>query len=196
MAKIAAVFPKTFEMLEGARAIAREFAAACPPTDISRVANARQFHDFLAARWRREVPKPAYLADVAACELACSEVRAEVRADLGERDSLPDRTDESAPRHSVRRHPGIILLRCKYDVRRIFEEASGAHAEPPMRDTRLAVTMLAGVTVPAIFELLPVVFDLLAVLDDWTDPATLGRTPEFNRVLDDLVEHRLLEARR
>jgi hypothetical protein len=58
MAKIVTVFPKTFRLLGADRAaivreaIVREFVAACPPTDITRIENARQFHDFLCARWR------------------------------------------------------------------------------------------------------------------------------------------------
>src|SRR5882724_9124668 len=82
MEKILAAFPKTFELL-GSRqdSIVREFVETCPPVDISRLVNARQFHDFLFAGWQRERPQPPYLRDVAACELAC----AEVRVDVGER---------------------------------------------------------------------------------------------------------------
>jgi len=78
MEKIAAVFPRTFDLLGSEReALIREFVDACPPVDIARLANARQFHDFLSARWRRQPPRRAYLPDVAACELACAQARAQ-----------------------------------------------------------------------------------------------------------------------
>ncbi len=69
--KIVAVFPRTFALLEANREILiRQFVDACPPLAIGRLENAGQFHDFLAARWRHEPAKPAFLPDVAACELA------------------------------------------------------------------------------------------------------------------------------
>jgi hypothetical protein len=191
MAKIVAVFPKTFAMLDGKQSVVvREFAEVCPPSDISRIVNARQFYDFLSARWQCEPGEPRYLLDVAACELAF----AQVRVDLDERNPIADRAKRIAPRFGIRRRPAVILLRCSHDVRRIFEEANGEHVEPSERDSRLAVTMPPGAVEPAIFELLPVVFDLLAALDDWTDPATLGGTAELSRLLDELIAHRLLEA--
>src|SRR4051794_29296384 len=53
MHKITAVFPRTFELLGEHRAeIVREFVRACPPTDIDRLDNARQFRAFLLARER------------------------------------------------------------------------------------------------------------------------------------------------
>src|SRR5262249_13175750 len=62
MEKIQAVFPLTFRLLADARAeIVRDFTEACPPIDISRIENARQFHDFLCTRWRRRSPEPPYL---------------------------------------------------------------------------------------------------------------------------------------
>src|ERR1700722_683741 len=48
MEKIIAVFPKTFRLLGADRvAIVRKFVEAWPPTDITRIENARQFYDFL-----------------------------------------------------------------------------------------------------------------------------------------------------
>src|SRR5712671_4814497 len=48
MEKIHAVFPHTFRLLGDARTeVIRDFTAAFPPIDISRVGNARQFHEFL-----------------------------------------------------------------------------------------------------------------------------------------------------
>src|SRR5205807_4206795 len=74
MAKIAAVFPRTLDVLGNDRdATLRAFVEACPPADISRIANARQFHDFLLARCRAGA-RPRYLRDVATCELACAQL--------------------------------------------------------------------------------------------------------------------------
>src|SRR5947199_2734154 len=74
--KIVVAFPRTFQFF-GAdqRPILREFVEASRPTNMSSLTNARQFYEFLLARWRREPPKLAYLPDVAACELAMVEVR-------------------------------------------------------------------------------------------------------------------------
>ena len=60
MEKIVAVFRHTFELLASEQsAIVREFVRTCPPADIGHLTNAREFHDFLSARWRRRRPKPA-----------------------------------------------------------------------------------------------------------------------------------------
>ena len=172
--------------------IVRGFVEACPPVDISRLVNARQFHDFLSARWQREPPDPPYLPDVAACELACAEVRVDTEeaAMTGRRTACA-----SAPRRWIRRCPGVALLRCAYDIRPIFEEAAGEVA-PTERDTPIAVAMPSGADQPRMFELPPAVFDLLAALDDWVDPAVFCDTPDANELIVDLAEHGLLEVRR
>jgi hypothetical protein len=186
MEKIAAAFPRTFRLLGDDRDdLVRKFADACPPTDITRIANVRQFHAFLSARWRRKRAKIPYLPDVAACELACAEVRA--------------RLDEQAdavirplrPRRHVRRHPGAVLLRCRFDVRPIFED-DGAAVSPARRDTRLVVNMPRDADNPQVFEVEPGVYDLLAAVDDWIDPAALGK--ELEPLVRDLTEHALIEV--
>ena len=76
MDKIAAVFPMTLALLgEDRDAAVREFVHACPPVDIGRLENARQFSDFLISRWGTRRPALPYLPDVTACELACVQVR-------------------------------------------------------------------------------------------------------------------------
>src|SRR6185295_14431270 len=116
MEKIAAVFPVTFDLIgAGLDGIVRGFVDACPPLDISRIENARQFYDFLTARWKREPPAPCYLPDVAACELACAQVR--VAPDAGEPATAP----VDAARAGIRRKRGVVLLRAAYDIRAIFE---------------------------------------------------------------------------
>jgi hypothetical protein len=93
---------------------------------------------------------------------------------------------------AFRRHPAIVLLTCRYDVRSIFEGAPTANA-PVCRDTLLAVALGHDTGRPTIFELQPGLFDLLAALDEWTDAADLASLPA--RVLDDLVRHGLVETR-
>src|SRR6476660_3008179 len=116
--KIIAVFPRTFEILGDNRTeVVREFAAACPPTSISRLDNARQFHDFLCDHWRRELPRLPHQPDVATFELVC----ARLRADDG--DGPPDRNGTG---RGIRRAPDVALLRCAYDIRPIFEDGSTA----------------------------------------------------------------------
>jgi hypothetical protein len=193
MAKIATVFPRTFRLLGADRAaifreaIVREFVAACPPTDITRITNARQFHDFLRARWRRQPPEPPYLRDVAACEFAIAKVR------VGAKVQELEPRGEHAPRDGIRRRPDVALLRCAYDIRPIFEADSG-QAAPAKRDT-LLIIMPPGALNPKVFEVLPVVYDILAAIDDWTDRSALGATPEVDRLIGDLAAHELIEVR-
>jgi hypothetical protein len=41
-----------------------------------------------------------------------------------------------------------------------------------------------------------VVFELLTALDDWTDPAAFGDTPEVDALIAELLAHGLIEAHR
>jgi hypothetical protein len=188
MEKITAVFPRTFELLGSNEAgIIREFVEICPPLDISRLENARQFHDFLLGRSRRKALEPPYLLDVATCEFACALVRLDVE------NQPPGKCNEAAARGTIRRRSGVILLRCGYDIRPIFEEGC-RNAIPANRCTLLAITMPPGANQPGVFEVLPMVFDLLAALDDWTDPAALVPTPDLAELIRNLLEHRLIEV--
>jgi len=118
MEKIEWVLPRTLELLGTAKvAIVRDFAEACPPASIGWLANARQFHDFLFQRWLVQAPAPAHLPDVAACELAY--------ASLYGRDERAFTATEHATPGGIRRHPGILLVRCRYDVRSILEGRGG-----------------------------------------------------------------------
>ncbi len=109
MEKIAAVFPRTFKLLgTGRERIVREFVDACPPVDISRLENARQFHEFLRRRWRHTPPMPPYLCDVAACELACARAR-------GATEGRAPEADESTHSPScghIRRGQSSLRRRC------------------------------------------------------------------------------------
>jgi hypothetical protein len=194
MAKTITAFPKTFLLLGADRAaifreaIVREFVAACPPTVITRLENARQFHDFLCARWRRWPAEPPYLRDVAACEFAIAKVRA------GAKVRQPEPRGEHAPRDGIRRHPGVALLHRAFDIRPIFEADSG-QATPAQPDTPLAIAVPLDAPHPKVFEVLPVVYDVLAAIDEWTDRSTLGATPEADRLICDLAAHGLIEVR-
>ena len=189
MEKITAVLPRTFESLgSGEAALVRAFVAGCPPTTMSRLENARQFYRFLCLRWMREAPDPAYICDVAACEMACAELDAE--------DQEPDRARGAvyARQSGIRRCPNVVLRRCAYDVRPIFETQS--KVVPTKRETPLAMALPPGSNGPQIFEVVPAVFDLLAVLDEWTDPQHLDAEPRVAKLLADLASRGLIEVRR
>ena len=190
MEKIAAALPRTFELLgSGQVAIVRAFVEACPPTTISRLENARQFHRFLVSRWVREAPDPPYICDVVACEIACAEVDADPEDRESERMTSADRPRQG----SIRRCRNIVLLRCAYDVRPIFE-AGSEKAVPVERETSLAIAIPPGVDGPQIFEVSPAIFDLLTALDDWADPSGLDAEPDFAKFLADLAAHGLVEV--
>jgi hypothetical protein len=186
MDKIAAVFPRTFEMLEGhSDAMMHGFVVSYPPRDIGRLENARQFYDFLCVDCQRLGRLPPHIRDVAACELALVQVRGRGLA----RDA---KQSENALQNAIRRAPGAVLLRCRYDVRPIFEGHSGA--EPVERETLLGVAMPVGADEPRIFELFRPVFDLLSVMDEWTDPAALVAVPKLNELVQDLSACGLVEV--
>src|SRR5712671_732051 len=137
--KIIAVYPRTLKIL-GAdqRLILREFVEASPPTNKSTLANAREFHDFLSVRWECEPPKPAYLPDVASCELAMTVVR-----DVVEDRERLTRGESDRPKRCIRRRRNVVPLRCAYDIRSIFDAGSGKIVAPK-RNTSLVVILPAG----------------------------------------------------
>lgn len=189
MRKIIGAFPRTFQMLGDEQGIiVREFTAACPPAEIGRIENARQFYDFLVARWQRYPGNPAYLLDVAACEITCAELRAR-------RDDPAVSKDNAgrAPPGAIRRPSWVTLCRCDFNVRSIFEPGTGV-VVPPKRDTRLAISMPRDAEQPQIFEVNPAVFDLLSIINDWTEPPAFGETQEAEQLITDLASRRLLEV--
>jgi hypothetical protein len=193
MDKIAGVFARTLALLGDARAaIERAFADNCPPTAIGRLENARQFHDFLRGHWEQRAPDPEYLPDVAGCELAFAHARS---GDGTPGDLTPDQSLPQSKRpllSAIRRGPDVALLRCAYDIRTLFETGS-LEAVPPRRDLALAIANTPGTREPAIFEVEPAIFDLLAALDDWTDRRAFGETRKARAVLAELVTLGLLE---
>jgi hypothetical protein len=182
MAKIKWALPLTFELMGiGRDEIVRDFVEACPPVSISRLENARQFHDFLSVRWTIQEPEPPWLLDVAACELAYAGIRGDPIA--GRAAALGER--------GIRRRRNVILVRCRYDVRAILEGRREAADE---RDTALAVSLPPGAEHPILSALSPELFDLLAMLDDFVE-ADPSEQPEFARPVADLAGRGLLEVR-
>jgi hypothetical protein len=185
MAKIEWVLSNTFDLLGNAKAaIIRDFVEACPPASISRLENARQFHDFLSARWLDESPDPPYLPDIAACELAYASVRGEKRGLEGTND---------AALSGIRRHRSVVLVRCSYDVRSILEGRVG-EASVAERDTLLAVSIPAGAEHPIVSELSPELFDLLEMFDDFVELDTFSNVPEVSELIADLTQRGFLEV--
>jgi hypothetical protein len=191
LGKIAAAFPRTFEIL-GAdqKLILREFVEVSRPTAASTLANARQFCEFLSAHWRREPPKPAYLPDVAACELAMAEVRDVVE----DHEGPATKGSSDGPKRGIRHRRSVVPLRCAYDIRPIFD-AAPRQAVPPKRDTSFVVTLAADFRDVRIVEVAPVLVDALALLNDWVDPSTLDTLGDRENLISHLAAHELIELR-
>jgi hypothetical protein len=192
MGKVAAIIPRTLALLGGHRtAIFRRFVEMYPPAHIGRLENARQFCKFLCDG-RRVAQELPYVGDVAACELACAEVR-HVAGSL-----RYEAAGEPEAWSAIRRSPTAVLLRCSYDVRCFFEGnlKGDAAAVPPQRETLLIAAWSPGARQAQIFEVIAPVFELAAALDDWVDPAALCLGPEAGALIADLERQGLIEARR
>jgi hypothetical protein len=188
--KIIGVFPRTFEILgANQRLILREFVEASPPTNKSTLANAREFREFLSVRWQCEPPKPAYLPDVVACELAMAEA-----CNVAEDHERSKKEKSDGSKRSIRRRRGVVPLRCAHDVRSIFDAASG-QIVPPKRDTSLVVTLPADCREIEILEVAPVIVKVLTLLDDWADPSTLDALGDRESLVNHLAAHDLIEVR-
>jgi hypothetical protein len=162
------------------------------PSRLARLAPQENARSHLRMTRADPTSLPPYLPDIATCELAVATARLHAEeVPPGEQHSS---TDPRTPLRSIRRAPGAVLLRASYDIRPLFESASKP-IDPVPRDVRLAiVAMPAGH--PEIFELAPAVFDLLALLDDWTDASTFGEWSDAGELTAELLEARLLEVRR
>jgi hypothetical protein len=186
MEKIEWVLPRTLDLLgTGKAAVIGDFVGTCPPVSIGRLENARQFHDFLARRWLSEAPGAPYLPDIAACELAYANIYG------GEKPAFE--TERPAAGDCIRRHPRVVLVRCRYDVRSILE-GRGADVPIAERDTPLAVSMPAGAEQPIMSELSPDLFDLLEMLDDFVDLKIFSDLPDVSRLIADLGRRGFLEV--
>jgi hypothetical protein len=191
MEKIAGVFSRTLDLLGAEQAtLVQAFAEGCPSASIGRIENARQFYAFLSGVWRFRPPERPYLPDLAACELAFAEVRNWV-ADAAAETPNGGGGAQAGPR--VRRHPGVALRRCDYDVRPLFE-ADDIHSAPVERETLLAFAMPHGAADAQVLELDPAIFDLLSALNDWTERSAFGAPEDANALIDELASHGLVET--
>jgi hypothetical protein len=170
MAKVRSLLSRTFFYLgDGAHDLVREFVDAHPPDDIGRLINARQFHDFLRARWAETPPEPTFLPDVTAVELAIAQVRV-----LND-----DRVDNTEPEATpaLRRSPYTALVRCRHDVRAVFERLDGdgsngaESAEPAPDPTPTPTWIVTAVTeaddTPRVLGVSEPLFDLLEAIEGW-----------------------------
>jgi hypothetical protein len=190
MEKIAGVFARTLELLGDEQAeVIRAFAEHCPSVSIGRIENAGQFYGFLTGFWRFRSPRLPYLVDVAAYELAFAEARNSESA------AVDAAAPQGAQPHSasIRRHPGVALQRCDYDVQPIFE-AAGPHPAPVERETFLAFAVSHGASGVGVFELDPDVFAMLSALSGWTLRSAFGDAKEAGALIGELISHGLLEA--
>lgn len=184
MAKVRSVLVGTFKVLgERAAALERAFVETYPATEVSKLANARQFHQFLRGCGEMSPPLPSYLTDLAACEIACAQVRAGQQSGQSEPPEIP-------PRGAIRRHPRAVLLRSRYDIQSLFE--SGSDEAAPEREVLLAVAAPPGTYEPQVLELPAALFELLAELDVWSDPQSC--TGEHGTVIAELANWGLVEV--
>jgi hypothetical protein len=197
MEKIAAVFPRTLQLLESdLDRIVRGFVETCPPLEIGRLANARQFHDFLTSHPHLPGGAPPYMRDLATCELAAAEVRSYTRSGVGAAKNGGIGAGVSFHGRSIRRHPAMRLLRCGYDLRIMFEAGGGEQrVEAPLKhDTHLAFVLAPESGRLNVLELQPILFEVLLALEDWTEPATLGIPPALAGVVPELAASGLIEV--
>jgi hypothetical protein len=180
MEKIEAVLPRTFVLLDAKReAMVRAFTETIPPDSISRLDNARQFHQFLRARQEEQAVGPAWLADVAAFEIAWAEAQG--------RKGGP-RTKSGIP-GSLRRHPAAVLLRSVYDIAPVLQERAD---EAAPHESFLAIALADGKTTPELYVLSRELFELIELLDDFTDE--FAEIPDV--VIADLAASGLIEVDR
>jgi hypothetical protein len=155
MEKVAAILPKTVELLGAAMdELTAVFARTFPPQSARAIDNARQFAAFAPGR-----VAPAFVADIAAVELAIAEVGEAMR-----RARQPARRTKMG---RFRRSPTIRQLRCAHDVRGVLEREA---AEPQARETFLVVAPPARV-----FEVAAPVHSILARMDGGVTPSQIAR---------------------
>jgi len=189
--KIVAVFPRTLRAFgAGQRRILREFVAVSPPANKGTLANAREFHEFLSVCWQDEAPEPAYLPDVAACELAM----AEAGDVLGESDNQAAREALAVSTGGIRRRRNAVPLRCAHDIRSMFDAAAG-EAVLPRRDMCFVVVSLATTGEVRIVEVSPTVLEVVTLLGDWVDRGRLDAFGDRDHLIGYLAAQGFIEER-
>ena len=157
MEKIESVLSRTLALLGAEReATVRAFAETNAPDSISRLDNARQFHRFLRARQEEQAAAPPWLKDVAAFEIGWAEAQGGDVA-LGTKSGIPG---------SLRRHPAAVLLRSAYDIAPVLQERAD---EAAPHESFFAIALPSGKKAPELYVLARELFELLELLDDFTD---------------------------
>ena len=166
--RIRQTFERTATLL-GRRfpAIAREFASSHPPETYERYPDARRFFDHFVEHWAGRPPTPAWAADTAAVELALAGART-LRPTAMETAALAACPTQPSSR-CYRTHPCAVLIRCRYDVRPLFEPGRSGETLNPRR-VCLAVLASRGRRQPAVMELSPEAFALLELSTAWSQP--------------------------
>ncbi len=195
LTKIEGVLAETFACLGGIPdPVLAAFAEACPPFSAARYDNARQFHEFLCRRWQREPPKPPYVRDLAAFEIAYAEVRTFTGAEDGGKAAPHRDAQTDAEGLLVRRRPGAALLRCDFDIRCRFEEGLPSGV-PTRRETFLAIGVRPGDERPGVCAVPAAMFALLHGLADWNrlDDGVLADWPGLADLLRGLAARGIVE---
>ncbi len=152
--KIRSALPRSFEYLaHDPRISIGAFVNQFPPETSTRSDNALQFTDYLHGVWCEEPPDPEFLPDLVALELAmavASASEAEMRA--------PRRSP--FPSGIPRLVPGTQLLRCRFDIRPLFDD-SVERTAPIERNICLAVVMPVESENPRVFEVTRDVYAML-----------------------------------
>ena len=189
MAKIEWVLNRTLSLLGSNRSlIVRDFAEVCPPMSAERLENARQFYDFLSARWQSQSPEPPYLPDIALFELTYAAVRG------GAMRNPAPATGSCLRPGSIRRHPNVTLIHCAYDIRPALEGI--AETAPVRSDTRFAITLLSGVAEPVVCALSCELFAALEMFDEFVDPDAFQDMPGADDLIASLTAGGFLEVSR
>jgi hypothetical protein len=187
--KIHSALPRTFEYLANDSSLSiSEFASQYPPLSATRADNAIQFIDYLHGVWCEEPVDPAFLPDLVALELAMA-----IATAVEPEDPETDRT--RTPRGSLRLPPGTQLLRCRFDIRPLFDNSVERRA-PIERNLCLVVVMPADAQQPRVFEVKPDAYAMLkrirlAEANNSTAGCASGVS---RRLVDDLIQREILEV--
>lgn len=190
--KIRAAFPITLARLDQPPdTVFADFVAECPPRDIGRAENARQFATYLVGLWRHAPPRQACLPDVLKVELAMTLARRAFN------DAARAPPDDARP--AVRRTPSMQLLQCDHDVRPLFDPSSGSDKPAPRRAWLAILPPASGdgaSVTPRVIEISAELHAALMALTEWrpcdpTDPLGIGAPPEIG---DRLIELGVLEV--
>ena len=165
MKRIRQTFARTAALL-GRRfsQVTRDFASVSPPETHQRYLDAKRFFDRFKERWARDPSVPGWALDVAAIELTLAQARTLHPS------AMEKETWASCPRLSsgswYRIHPCVLLLRCRHDVRPLFEPDRPGDAVTE-RPTHMAVLAQPGRRRPMVMEVAPDAFMLLELSSDW-----------------------------